>query len=127
MSNAQNRALTPAERGRRSEALAAQALQRAGYRIVARNYRSPRFEIDIIARHRGYLVFVEVRSRTVGSMVHPLESIDYKKRQRLILGAQQYVARHGLGHVPIRFDCVSVEWRLREYRLEIFPNAFGLG
>lgn len=112
--------------GRRSEELACRALERAGYAILARNVKDPRFEIDIVARHQGYLVFIEVRARRVGSLVHPLESLTYRKRQRLILGAKQYIHRRGLGNVSVRFDVVAVEWLGKKYRLRIYRDVFGL-
>jgi putative endonuclease len=51
------------EQGRQGEELAVNHLKRLGYRIICRNYRCSLGEIDIIARHRGVLVFVEVKSR----------------------------------------------------------------
>lgn len=116
--------LSPAEMGARSELIACRALQQAGYEIVARNYRTPRFEIDIIARQHGYIVFVEVRARRAGGIVHPLESITQRKRHRIILGAQHYLHTHRMKTPRVRFDVVSVEWRGRWYRLRIFPDAF---
>lgn len=110
--------------GVRSEELACNALRDAGYEILTRNYKTSRFEIDIIARHAAQLVFVEVRARRAGSMVHPLETINQHKRRRIILGAQHYVASHRLYNIQIRFDVVAVEWRGRDYRVQIFPNAF---
>lgn len=111
------------ERGRLSEDLACEAMVRAGYEIIERNYKTPRFEIDIIARERGVLVFAEVRARRAGAVVHPLETVDRSKVQRLLLGARHYMARRRLFDVPVRFDVVSVEWHGERPRVEIIRNA----
>lgn len=113
------------ERGRKSEELACAALVQAGYEIIERNYKTPRFEIDIVARERGVLAFVEVRARRAGAMVRPLESIDRRKVQRLLLGARYYMAARNLMDVSVRFDVVSVEWRGPQPHVEIIRNVVG--
>lgn len=116
----------PAELGRRSEDVACAALRRAGYRIVDRNFRTRGAEIDIVAEHQGFLVFIEVRARRAGGLAHPLESLTHAKRRRIILGARQYLARRG-GPVPaVRFDVVTVEWCGRSQSVRILPDAFRL-
>ena len=64
------------ERGRRAEQIAAKYLSKQGYRIIERNFACKLGEIDIIARHEGDLVFVEVRSRHSASAVNPAYSVD---------------------------------------------------
>lgn len=113
------------ERGRQSEQIACDALVRAGYEIIERNYKTPRFEIDIVARERGVLVFVEVRARRAGTMVHPLETIDRRKIQRLFLGARYYMAARNVSGVPVRFDVVSVIWHGATPQAEIIRNVLG--
>jgi putative endonuclease len=61
--------------GRRAEELAVAFLERAGLRVVARSWRRPEGELDLVADDAGTCVFVEVRSRTGAALGHPLESI----------------------------------------------------
>jgi putative endonuclease len=96
------------DRGRDAEALAASYLQRQGLRIVERNWRCRFGEIDLIARDGASLVFVEVRARTYSQYGGAAESIDRRKRSRLIAAATQYLARAGL-ETPCRFDAVLMQ------------------
>jgi len=108
----------PRARGARAEELAADYLMRNGLTIVARNFRTRFGEIDLIARDRGTLVFVEVRLR--GSLHYggASESITAAKRARLVAAARGYLASLGR-EPPCRFDAIlmrdldlrSMEWR----------------
>src|SRR5205807_487560 len=94
--------------GRRAEELAAALLERAGLRIVARNWRRPEGELDIVADDAGTCVFVEVRSRTGAAMGHPLESITPRKRARIIRSARLYLDQEPTPAAGYRFDVVAV-------------------
>jgi putative endonuclease len=94
--------------GARAEALAAKFLEARGLTIVARNYRTRRGEIDLIARDRGTLVFVEVRRRRSVAFGGAAASITASKRARLIAAAQAYLAT--LPREPAcRFDAVLID------------------
>src|SRR3954471_13704848 len=77
--------------GRDAEDLAAELLTRRGFEIVARNWRRPEGEIDIIAQHDGTCIFVEVRSRTGAEFGHPLETVSARKRAQIIRAARLYL------------------------------------
>ena len=94
--------------GRRGEQLAAEHLRRAGYEILAANWRCPRGEIDLIAREGETLAFVEVRTRRGREYGSPEESITALKRARLIETAQTYVQESGW-EGDWRIDVVAVE------------------
>jgi putative endonuclease len=96
------------DRGRDAEAIAAKHLQRHGLRIVERNWRCRFGEIDLIARDGACLVFVEVRARSSAQYGGAAESIDRRKRNRLIAAATQYLARTGLD-TKCRFDAVLLQ------------------
>jgi putative endonuclease len=98
-------------RGWRAERLAAAELERRGYAIVRFNYRAAGGEIDLIARELATLCFVEVRSRRTAVYGHPLETIDRRKRRRLIAAARQYLASMAHSQLPVRFDVVSLVYR----------------
>ncbi|MBC7105406.1 MAG: YraN family protein [Firmicutes bacterium] len=95
-------------RGRRGEEEAAAYLARRGYEIVARNYRCPWGEVDIVAREGGTLVFVEVRSRTSLAFGLPEESVDRRKRARLRRAARHYLYSRGGPADGCRFDVVAL-------------------
>ena len=96
-------------RARRGEALAALLLRAKGYRIVARNWRCPLGEIDIVARDGDTLVFVEVKTRSGRSAGRPEEAVDARKRRRLVLLARAYLAGRRGDPPPCRFDVVALE------------------
>jgi putative endonuclease len=78
--------------GRAGEAQAARFLEARGYRIVARNVRADRVEIDVIARRGALLVFVEVKSRRASKHGHAAEAVDGRKQRRLRRGAHAWLA-----------------------------------
>jgi putative endonuclease len=116
--------MTTRNKGNRGEAIAAHALRGAGYEIVGRNWRCANGELDLIARHRGELVFVEVRSRADG-IEAALESISTRKSAKLQLLAQLYLAEHGLDEEPYRIDVVAVCISRDGSSVEIVENAVG--
>lgn len=119
------RKLSRVERGRRFESIACSALEANGYRILTRNYRCPGAEIDIVASHQGYLVFVEVRGQGASKKIDPFETITGRKRQKLILGALHYINQRGGYYEPnIRFDIVAVRGPLGKETVEILRGAF---
>ena len=95
--------------GERGEAVAEAYLRRAGLHILARNWRCPRGEIDLVARERDVLVFVEVKTRRTDD--RPEDAVDRRKRTRLRRAADAYLRRHPVGRdgvVGWRFDVVAV-------------------
>jgi putative endonuclease len=101
-----------------AEALAARHLESLGYRLVARNVRSRRGELDLVARDGKVLCFVEVRLRRTPALA--AESVDARKQRSLIRAAQQYLAANRLD-VPCRFDVVTVS---RDGVPTLLRNAF---
>lgn len=97
--------------GDAAEALALAHLQRAGLRLVARNYRTPGRgggEIDLVLREGATLVFVEVRRRASAEFGGALASIGATKRRRIVLAARHFLLRLA-APPPCRFDVVAVE------------------
>ncbi len=111
--------------GRRGERLAEQKLAAAGYQVVARNYRCALGEVDLIARHAGVLVFVEVRTRRGAAFGTPEESITPRKRQHLIAAAQSYLQENELADIAWRIDVVAVALSTRGelQRVDHIENA----
>jgi putative endonuclease len=116
--------------GRQAEELASQLLERAGMRIVARNWRRPEGELDIVADDGGTCVFVEVRSRTGSEQGHPLESITARKRARVIRAARLYLDAEPTSASGYRFDVVAVTFDpsgTDAPEMIHIPNAFEVG
>lgn len=95
--------------GQRGERLAAQYLQRKGYRIVGRNFRTRRGEIDLICADGDCLVFVEVKTRTAGGLGAPEDAVTAAKQLRIRQAVAAYLAR--LPELPpsFRVDVISIE------------------
>ncbi len=93
--------------GLAAETRAAALLLMKGYRIVARRWRSPVGEIDLVARRGGTLVFVEVKAR--GDLDTAAEAVTPRQRRRIIAGARYWLASHPRDAArDIRFDAVLV-------------------
>lgn len=91
--------------GRRSERVAAWWLRLKGYRILARGFRSPVGQIDIVARRGAVLAFVEVKRRSSDGAA--LEAIHPRQQARIARAAEAYLKlRPQLGHLQPRFDAV---------------------
>lgn len=97
--------------GRRGEEIAEAFLKKKGYKIIARNYNTPRWgEIDRIAVHQDTLVFVEVRTKTSDEFLAPQESITPHKLHVLARAVQYFVLENEGNNLPqaMRIDFVGV-------------------
>ncbi len=110
--------------GQRGEALAAAFLERKGMRIVERNWRYRRAEIDLIAEDGAVLVFVEVKTRASDAFGRPEAFVTPRKVTLLSAAAQAYMEAIDY-EWEVRFDIVSVLLpNATDYRIEHFPDAF---
>ncbi len=89
------------------EALAATFLEKKGCRIIARNYRCPYGEIDLVAEKEQYLLFVEVKLRKSARFAPAAEFVDRKKQQKLKITGEYWLMEHETDLQP-RFDVVEV-------------------
>lgn len=107
--------------GSNKERLAADYLEMQGMLIVERNFRNRQGEIDIIARHGEYLVFVEVKYRSSQYRGYALEAVDYRKQRQICKVADYYRFLHKLGTgTMIRYDVVAIQGE----EIVWIPNAF---
>lgn len=111
--------------GSKGETLARRFLEKSGYRIIERNFRTRLGEIDLIAYDGMTLVFVEVKTRSDHSFGAPQEAVTRQKQQRIIRVAQYYLSSHKEDDRPVRFDVVAVT-DSRPVRIELFKDAFSL-
>jgi putative endonuclease len=115
----------PSEYGKGSEALAAEFLEKRGYTMVEKNFRTRRGELDLIALDGDFLVFVEVKARRSSGYGEPHWAVTEKKRRHLIHASQLYLARKRLTKQLCRFDLVVIqETREGESKIELIRNAF---
>lgn len=125
-SGAERPARAFAEAGRLGEEHAARFLERAGYRIRERNWRCPAGEIDLIAEHGEFLVFVEVKTRSARDAFGPVLAMTKRKQRRVRELALRYIEGAFGGRVPAlqpRFDVLLVILG-REPQVEHLTNAF---
>ena len=94
--------------GASAEDAATRLLIARGYEIVERNFRCKAGELDLVARDRGVLVFVEVRSRADADHGHAAEMVDAHKQRRVARVAEVYLATRVLEYDEVRFDVVAI-------------------
>jgi putative endonuclease len=110
--------------GKRGEELACRELRRRGYAILDRRYRTRMGEIDIVARHDGATVFVEVKARRDSRFGGAAAAVTPWKQRRMMAMALDYMARRRLLGGPCRFDVVTVEFDEGGVRVEVYAHAF---
>jgi putative endonuclease len=94
--------------GDRGEQAAADYLQAAGYDILERKYRSKIGEIDIIAKRKNVLVFVEVKTRRNTTYGFPAEAVTYRKQRKIINTASCYLQQIHNTNICCRFDVIEI-------------------
>ena len=119
--------------GPKGEDLARRALRTRGMKILARNYRCPAGEVDLIALDPSTrkdlgsetLAFVEVKTRSSDRYTDPEAAVDADKQRRIRKVADYYLARHDAADLAVRFDIVSVLIRPGEKpQVKHIPQAF---
>lgn len=109
--------------GRAGEGKAEKFLREKGYKILERNWRFAKFgEIDIIAKEKDTICFIEVKTRNDDKFGEPYESVDKRKQFKLSGLAIVYLKAKHLMHFPARFDIISISGD----EIRLFANAFSL-
>jgi len=112
--------------GKYGENVAVSFLKKHGYKILCKNYKNKLGEIDIIARDKDTLCFVEVKTRRTDRFGAPQEAISYSKQKKISQVALIFLKENHLLDQKARFDVVSLMGAPGESRLELFKNAFQL-
>jgi putative endonuclease len=112
--------------GKLGEEVAAGFLVQRGFTIVARNHRTPIGELDIIARDRRHLLFVEVKTRRSTAFGVPAEAVGAHKQRQILRAARWYLATARYPDLQPRFDVIAVIVGPGEPAITHIPNAFGL-
>lgn len=109
--------------GEKGERLAVKFLKKKGYKIIKQNYKTPIGEIDIIARDRETLVFIEVKTRD--SIVYglPFEAVNRTKKRKIANVALLYLKRFK-EMPPCRFDVISIYYEHDKPEFKLIKDAF---
>lgn len=110
--------------GARAEKLALKHLIKQGLKKVAINYHCPCGEIDLILQDKDTLVFVEVRYRKNNDYGGALESIDWRKQQKVRRSAEHYLMTFNKANISCRFDILCVTGNLSKPDIYWVANAF---
>jgi len=112
-------------KGRLGEALAAEELERRGYRVLARNLHFGEAELDLLALDGRTLCFVEVRLRAGAALGSGEESVDARKQRRVVQAARRVLASGALPrHDALRFDVVAIDASREPPAVRIVRDAF---
>lgn len=113
--------------GDRGEELAASFLEESGYRVLERNYRFERNEVDLVCldlEREREVVFVEVKTRTGHGYGPPEASVTEKKREALIKVGRAFLHDRGLEGSQARFDVIGILLTEGTVEIEHYENAF---
>jgi putative endonuclease len=118
----------PYDLGVLGERLAEQHLRKLGYRVLERNFRHGRNEIDLIVRCGTVVAFVEVKTRATDRYGHPLEAVTALKRREVERVARYWRRQHSQPGLSYRFDAIGIVVRPGKVpSIEHIPNAWRLG
>ncbi|MFY7846066.1 YraN family protein [Chryseobacterium gambrini] len=93
--------------GKKAEELAAEYLQKNGYKILVRNFRYQKAELDLVAEKDSLIVVVEVKARSTDVFNLPQEAVN-KRKIKLIVSAANYFMEEYNKNQEVRFDIISV-------------------
>jgi putative endonuclease len=111
------------ELGKKGEQLAVNYLQENNYKIVERNYRFDKAEVDIIAKKKDILAIIEVKTRSSTEFGNPQDFVKPKQIQRLVKAVDEYVTVNDLD-LEIRFDIIAIVKEKNNYTIEHLKDAF---
>ncbi len=109
--------------GQKGEEKAKNYLQERGYAILHTNWRYKHKEIDLVAKKDGFLIFVEVKTRTFGGMQAAEESITTNKMRYLIEAAEEYVTKYNRKE-EVRFDVLALTFQQGNWQINHIKEAF---
>lgn len=94
--------------GKENEIIAKNYLKKKKYKILECNHKNKIGEIDIIAKYKKYIVFVEVKARSSGAFGNPVEAVDERKQEKIRRVASLYLLETKQPNALCRFDVVSI-------------------
>ena len=110
--------------GKEGEKIAAAYLKKNGYRIIEINFRCPIGEIDIVAKEKNDLVFVEVKTRKSIDLGYPEQAVGIRKQKKMSQLALWYLQKRKIADTNARFDVVAVTLIPEKNEVKLIKNAF---
>ena len=110
--------------GKEGEKIAAAFLKKNGYRIIEINFRCPIGEIDIVAKEKDDLVFVEVKTRKSMELGYPEQAVGIRKQKKMSQLALWYLQKRKVADTNARFDVVAVTLIPENNEVKLIKNAF---
>ena|SRR5450759_2005345 len=110
--------------GKEGEKIAAAYLKKNGYRIIEINFRCPIGEIDIVAKEKNDLVFVEVKTRKSIELGYPEQAVGIRKQKKMSQLALWYLQKRKIADTNARFDVVAVTLIPENNEVKLIKNAF---
>ena len=111
------------ELGQKGEDQAIALLREKGYRILFRNWKWGRHEIDIIAENNKFIVFIEVKTRSGNFQEHPRTAVTNEKQKSIILAADGYIRKFRIDRES-RFDVITLIKKGEEFEIDHIEDAF---
>ncbi len=111
------------EIGKIGENIAVTYLLQNGYIILERNFECKQGEIDIIAKHKNEIIFIEVKTRSSALYGLPKESVNNIKKKHIYKSAEYYVYKNNLENEPIRIDVIEIYKKHGKFKLLHIQNA----
>ena len=109
--------------GQKGEDLAAEHMKNAGFRILCRNWKWGKNEIDIIAEKKEMIIFVEVKTRSDDFQMHPATAVTNEKQRSIIYSADGYIRKFDINKES-RFDIITVIKTGESYQIDHIEDAF---
>ncbi len=111
------------ELGKQGEKLARDYLKKKGYKILAANWKSGKYEIDIIAQNKNEIIFVEVKTRSSDFFGDPEDAVDNRRRRRMTNASDSYMKYYKCNLEP-RFDIISIILNDKQTTINHIEDAF---
>ena len=109
--------------GKKGEDLAADHLKKSGYKLLSRNWKHGKHEIDIIAENKDVVVFAEVKTRSDDFQMHPITAITTEKQKSIIWAAEGYIKKFNIDKES-RFDVITIIKKGEQFEIDHIEDAF---
>jgi len=109
--------------GQKGEDLAVDHLKKAGFKILFRNWKWGKHEIDIIAENKDLIIFVEVKTRTEDYQMHPVTAVTREKQKSIIRAADGYIQKFNINKEG-RFDVITIIKKVDSFEIDHIEGAF---
>jgi putative endonuclease len=109
--------------GQKGEDLAVEHLKKAGYKILHRNWKAGKLEIDIVAENKDYIVFAEVKTRSEDFLENPQAAVNREKQRSMILAADNFIRWNNIDKES-RFDVITIIKKDNSHNIDHIEGAF---